>query len=102
MDHTTVCALEYWNGQYPWGSYEVLDRLTTSNAIDDRIAAAAISALMVVGGKWLEDSTPVDWTAPATQLDLRSRVCDQISWCDDLVFARIWAYVSWLGWHEGY
>ncbi|MEO6989318.1 MAG: hypothetical protein ABI239_11805 [Aquihabitans sp.] len=102
MDHTAACALEYWNGQNPWGSDEVLDRLATSSVNDDRTAAAAISALMVVGEKWLEDSTPVDWTAPKIRLDFRCRVCDQVSWCDDLVFARIWTYVSWLGWHEGY
>jgi hypothetical protein len=102
VDHMKRSALEYWDGRYPWGSPETLDRLEASTAEDDRMAAAAIGRLKDTAVGWLEASAPIDWTSAAPRAELATILAEQDPWCDDAVFARIWTYIEWLGWHEGY
>lgn len=99
---TTTWALEYWSGAYPWGNAEVLDRLTRSQSGEDQRAARAIEDLKSMAYEWMVESAPVDWRSVEAKEDLRNRATRGFTWCDDAVFARLWTWISWLGWHDGY
>jgi hypothetical protein len=95
-------ALEYWDGRFPWGCRDVLDRLTDSASLEDRVAGAEIEKLKGAAFEWMERSSPVDWTSAGVKAELRRELARQQPWCDGNVFDRLWAWLSWLGWHDGY
>jgi hypothetical protein len=99
VNQTTTRALEYWSGSYPWGDSEVLDRLRRSQSDEDQRAARAIEDLKSMAYDWMVKSAPVEWGSVEAKEDLRDRATRSFNWCDDAVFARLWTYISWLGWH---
>jgi hypothetical protein len=102
VDHIAACALAYWDGRFPWGHEDVLTRLASSSDVEDRESASEIRALRATALAWMEATAPVDWTSPTTRAGVLTLLAEQFPWCDEDVLHRVWSWLSWLGWHDGY
>jgi len=102
MDHTATRALEYWDGRFPWGSREVLYRLSESTSSTDRADIVEIQKIKGAAFQWMEEGSPVDWESAELRSDLHRQLARQHPWCDEEVFERLWTWLRWLGWHDGY
>jgi hypothetical protein len=100
--HIAACALTYWDGRFPWGREDVLTRLELSSDVEDRAAASEIQALRKTAFAWMESSAPVDWTSPTVRAGVLTLLAERYPWCDGDVLQRVWTWLSWLGWHDGY
>jgi hypothetical protein len=79
-----------------------MTRLERSSEVEHREAASEIQALRTTAFAWMQATAPVDWTSPTTRAGVLTLLAERYPWCDEDVLSRVWSWLSWLGWHDGF